>query len=92
VNNCIGVENHSYFYIYIILQNIYLVLVVVMAIFNIDEEITTESLASAKETCLIPRMVLSDPFVAQILYDISLIFSMMFSLFFTPFLTYLVWI
>ena len=34
VNNCIGIQNHSYFYIFIILQDIYLVLVVIMAILS----------------------------------------------------------
>ena len=31
VNNCIGIRNHSYFYLYIVLQAIYMFLMVVMA-------------------------------------------------------------
>ena len=34
VNNCIGLQNHSYFYLFIILQDLYLILVVVMALFS----------------------------------------------------------
>lgn len=31
VNNCIGIQNHSYFYLFILLENVYLVLIVIMA-------------------------------------------------------------
>ena len=34
VNNCIGINNHSYFYLFIILQDIYLVLVLIMSILS----------------------------------------------------------
>ena len=57
VNNCIGVNNHSYFYIYIILEDVYLLLVIFMAIFNFDVVITDETLAMARTTCLIPALV-----------------------------------
>lgn len=90
VNNCIGIDNHSYFYIFIILQDVYLILVIIMALFNIDMEITSATLASAAQTCILPVVVQSDPTVAQILFDFSLIMSMMLSFFFTPFLSYLV--
>jgi len=90
VNNCIGIANHSYFYLYIILQDLYLVLVVIMAILNIDMVITEETLASARTTCVLPELVQTDTVLAQILFDFSLIVSMMLSLFFTPFLSYLV--
>ena len=92
MNNCIGINNHSYFYLFIVLQDLYLVLVVIMACINIDYRITDDTLASARTTCLLPFIVLSSTTVAQIMFDLSLIASGMLSLFFTPFLTYLVYI
>ena len=92
MNNCIGIGNHSYFYLFIILQDLYLVLVVVMALFNIDLVISNETLAKARQTVLIPQIVNTDALLAQILFDSSLIVAMMFSLFFMPFLSYLVYI
>lgn len=53
-------------------------------------EISNDTLTKAKQTCLLPVIVQSDPLVAQILFDFSLIVSMMSSLLFTPFLSYLV--
>ena len=70
----------------------YLVLVVVMALFNIDLVISNETLAKARQTVLIPQIVNTDALLAQILFDSSLIVAMMFSLFFMPFLSYLVYI
>ena len=40
VNNCIGINNHSYFYLFIWLQEFYMILVVLMAFFNLDVDIT----------------------------------------------------
>lgn len=90
VNNCIGVENHSYFYLFIILQDLYLLLVVVMSILNVDMVISEEILERARETCLLPVIVQSDPVLAQITFDFSLIMTMLVSIFFIPFLSYLV--
>ena len=92
VNNCIGIGNHSYFYLFIILQDLYLILVVVMAVFNIDLIISNETLAKARQTVLIPQIVNTDALTAQVMFDFSLIVAMMLSLFFTPFLSYLVYI
>jgi len=57
VNNCIGIGNHSYFYLFIILQDVYLILVVVMAMFNIDMVIEESTLETARTTCLLPVIV-----------------------------------
>ena len=35
VNNCIGIGNHSYFFLFIIMQDLYLILVCFMAVCNI---------------------------------------------------------
>lgn len=53
-------------------------------------EITQNTLDTAKQTCLLPMIVQTNPLVAQIMFDFSLIVSMMCSLLFTPFLSYLV--
>ena len=113
VNNCVGIQNHSYFYLFILLQNIYLILVVVMAacskytiktdaicfvhsltfisfLIDVDVLITPQVLETAEKTCLFPIVIQSDPLVAQILFDFSLMISMLVSIFFFPFLTYLV--
>ena len=92
VNNCIGIGNHSYFYLFIVLQDLYLVLVVVMALCNIDMVISDDLLATVRTTCLLPFIVHTSATTAQVLFDFSLIVAMMLSLFFTPFLTYLVYI
>jgi len=57
VNNCIGIGNHSYFYLFIILQDVYLILVVVMAMFNIDMVIEESTLETARTTCILPVIV-----------------------------------
>ena len=90
VNNCIGIANHSYFYLFIILQDLYLVLVVVMALFNIDLVISEDILATARTSCILPVLIQTDTVTAQVLFDFSLIVAMMLSLFFTPFLSYLI--
>lgn len=64
VNNCIGVGNHSYFYLFIILQDLYLLLVIIMAILNIDMVISEETLSDAKTTCLLPLIIHADPITA----------------------------
>ena len=63
-----------------------------MALLNIDMVISEDKLAKVKETSLIPIVLLSNPMAAQIMYDFSLIVSMIFSFFFTPFLSYIVMI
>ena len=57
---------------------------------DLDVVITTETLSTAEKTCLFPAIIQGDPLIAQIMYDFSLIVSMLVSLFFTPFLSYLV--
>ena len=44
VNNCIGIDNHAYFYMFIILENLYVVLLFIMCLCNIDLIITDETL------------------------------------------------
>ena len=67
-------------------------LVVVMGIWNINYRITEDILASAQTTCLLPFIVLSNVTATQVMFDFSLIVSMILSAFFFPFLTYLVYI
>ena len=52
--------------------------------------ISDDTLNTARTTCLIPAIVQHDTITAQVMFDFSLIVSMMCSLFFTPFLSYLV--
>lgn len=67
-----------------------MVLTVIMAIVNIDKEITAEGLVEAKRTCLLPIIVHSDPQAAQITYDLSLVMTLCICLCFLPCLLYLV--
>ena len=92
VNNCIGIGNHSYFYLFVILQDLYLILVMVMAISNIHVVIEERRLESARATCLFPFVVFSDTVTAQIFFDFSLAITMLLCFFFTPFLSYLVYV
>ena len=57
---------------------------------DVDVLITDIVLETAEKTCLFPFIVQSDPLVAQILFDFSLMISMLVSIFFFPFLSYLV--
>lgn len=34
VNNCIGIQNHSYFYLFVVLQFLYMFLVILMGFFS----------------------------------------------------------
>ena len=52
--------------------------------------ISQDTLDKARETCILPVIVQTDPILAQVLFDFSLIVAMICSLFFTPFLSYLV--
>ena len=52
--------------------------------------ISEATLSRARETCILPVIVQTDPMMAQVLFDFSLIVAMICSLFFTPFLSYLV--
>ena len=90
VNNCIGINNHSYFYLFIWLQEFYMILVVLMAFFNLDVDITQATLDLAKKTCILPIIVHEDPLLAQITFDVSLVLTLMLCLLFLPFLTQLI--
>ena len=44
VNNCIGIRNHQYFYIFIVLEFLYVFLVLIMTCFNVFLVINEEKL------------------------------------------------
>ena len=44
VNNCVGINNHAYFYLYVITQAIYLAATTIMALSNITLLISKDTL------------------------------------------------
>ena len=89
VNNCIGINNHSYFYFYIITQTFYLILILIMAVFNITLLMSSETLVKARTTVMFPQIVHSDVETAQITYDLTLVLTILLTIFFLPFLVIL---
>ena len=90
MNNCIGINNHSYFYFYVITQTAYLFLTIIMALLNVSLLISNETLEKAKTAVIFPQIVHSNIEVAQITYDLTIVISILLTLFFLPFLVILV--
>jgi len=92
INNCVGLRNHSYFFLFICNLAAYMVLTCVMMALNLTLVIDKTLISHAKTTCLIPILVQENTEAAQITFDATLTIVLLLNCCFLPCLLFLVFI
>ena len=84
MNNCIGLKNHTYFYVYLLTQSAYLIVTLLLSFHNINSLMSTENFKTAFAS-IFPILIHTDLDHAQMAYDFTIVVSIVLTLAFMPF-------